>query len=982
MATKTWVSNKSARVARRTSDNWDAGSGASDFLPVGLYSGYKYRTLIDFPEDWSGVVKITSAKLRLRTSTQFYVGFGSDPDIYVDRIDTSWSEGTSVSLSSSNAVVYPGPGVSTAERVSKDVSTSEQTWIEIDITDLIEAIAPTSVKKRDGTPGGDATFHGVRLIAVDEGTATDVTEFYSDDTSSQPEIVITYSTNTLPGAPTLNSPVGGAIVADTTPSLVFTHSDAQGDACSGWDLQVSTDPTFASVTHWDQPQQTTGISGNTVTVTYAGTALARGTTYYWRARTYDPTGWGSTPKDPGTWSSAGSFAVNRLPTATKVSPAASGLAHIHNLATDASEWTAAGTNAQPRFTWSYSDADGDAQASYRVRIYSASVGGTLLHDSGTLAGTATTYDAAYGVKNGDQASSEYWWTIEVTDARGESSGESSRTAFRVLWGQAIYEYAVTGGTNSSSWAFSSGSIAANTQKAFLYRNATGASGAGAGAWQTSIGSVAPAAYLNVLVRLATSAAGTNPAMPDMTFSYVGSAVFPDKWNTQADSGGATGADWTLDADRRRFGTRSLRCAVSTAIGNRWITPEALVTVAPSTDYTLSCFVRTAAPLASGATIRLRIYNDAITAEQAALYTDTAEYETSDTAGYPEGWQRLVLRFTTASGQTTLRPLIHYLHNGSTSGDVFWVDAVKIEEGNVATAWAPGTIGSSIIDSGGIAIDGSRGGIFRLRGSDGGARDMVELGANGLIFGGDTEVYSPATGGLIIRSDDSGDFLQVGNDAQLVDVDIADTIGIYGVQNPANGIIVLGSGKDTNLYRGGANLLRTDDWFAHGGILRAGGTSFPGGISTGDRCFRTDLGMEFFYDGTRWLSTAVYEMAMPADIANISATAADTCRTGRPEARGGSDVVIVGFGAGYHVTSGTALSASHKWTVQLKAGSGGVVIATKTIDSGASASWRHDSPVAADYAVGGATYLFLTATKTGTPGNLYFYGTYTYRVVAT
>src|SRR5262245_20476787 len=73
---------------------------------------------------------------------------------------------------------------------------------------------------------------------------------------------------------------------------------------------------------------------------------------------------------------------------------------------------------------------------------------------------------------------------------------------------------------------------------------------------------------------------------------------------------------------------------------------------------------------------------------------------------------------------------------------------------------------------------------------------------------------------------------------------------------AAGDLAVGSGADTaaRLAKGNA-----------GGVLAMGNsaviwnaaTSFPGSKATGDRYFRTDLGDEFFWDGTQWVSTTSY-----------------------------------------------------------------------------------------------------------------------------
>jgi len=123
----------------------------------------------------------------------------------------------------------------------------------------------------------------------------------------------TYTTNSVPNAPSLVSPSNGAILTDTTPNLVFDHSDPDGDPPSSYDLDVDDSSGFGSPI-WSIDNQTSGISGNRITRTYAGGSLSRGVTYYWRARTADAEG-------DGAWMATKSFKINQLPSATKVKPA-------------------------------------------------------------------------------------------------------------------------------------------------------------------------------------------------------------------------------------------------------------------------------------------------------------------------------------------------------------------------------------------------------------------------------------------------------------------------------------------------------------------------------------------------------------------------------------------------------------------------------------------------------------------------------------
>lgn len=53
-----------------------------------------------------------------------------------------------------------------------------------------------------------------------------------------------------------------------------------------------------------------------------------------------------------------------------------------------------------------------------------------------------------------------------------------------------------------------------------------------------------------------------------------------------------------------------------------------------------------------------------------------------------------------------------------------------------------------------------------------------------------------------------------------------------------------------------------------------GTSFPGSPSTNDRFYRTDRQIEYYYDGTRWLSTQLHTIAIQNSTAQSATFATD------------------------------------------------------------------------------------------------------------
>jgi hypothetical protein len=129
----------------------------------------------------------------------------------------------------------------------------------------------------------------------------------------------------------------------------------------------------------------------------------------------------------------------------------------------------------------------------------------------------------------------------------------------------------------------------------------------------------------------------------------------------------------------------------------------------------------------------------------------------------------------------------------------------------------------------------------------------------------TFVEVTTTGAIRTATGGADPAVYIGDDAMIFDTDNADALGIQGQQTAANAVIIFGSGKDTNLYRGGANLLETDDAFEAGSYIKSGMTAqrYTGGGSVVDT---TGVGTGYSdisghtvtftpnYVGQRWLIT--------------------------------------------------------------------------------------------------------------------------------
>lgn len=196
---------------------------------------------------------------------------------------------------------------------------------------------------------------------------------------------------------------------------------------------------------------------------------------------------------------------------------------------------------------------------------------------------------------------------------------------------------------------------------------------------------------------------------------------------------------------------------------------------------------------------------------------------------------------------------------------------------------------------------------------------------------------------------------------------------------AAGDLAVGSGADTavRLAKGNAGAVLA---MGNGSVIWNAGTSFPASKATGDRYWRTDLAMDFYYDGTRWLT--VQEFIHPIPNGDSAFPAWPLTANGNPGRSTllSSDwqIYLVKYYANTYVS--TTNSGTAYWTVNLIADPGGSTIATFNTSA--------DSPdTHTGHAVSVNTALttsFRTVTvqaiKTSTPGNLYAPSAMLYRLV--
>lgn len=212
---------------------------------------------------------------------------------------------------------------------------------------------------------------------------------------------------------------------------------------------------------------------------------------------------------------------------------------------------------------------------------------------------------------------------------------------------------------------------------------------------------------------------------------------------------------------------------------------------------------------------------------------------------------------------------------------------------------------------------------------------------------------------------------------------------------AKGDLIAGTGNDTAaILTVGTNgkVLSADsgqttglNWVSPSGM--ASGSAFPGSPSSGDLFYRTDLHLECFYDGTRWLTLSQYDTNM-SRIGDASEPQSAT-KVNQYTMALGQTLYIEELYIGFYVNGGTALSGSHKWVVTLReltsAGTDGTAstIATINIDSGTSSIFRQASATGINTAtLATDSVLNINVTKTGTPGTLYLKPLLRYRRILT
>jgi len=149
------------------------------------------------------------------------------------------------------------------------------------------------------------------------------------------------------------------------------------------------------------------------------------------------------------------------------------------------------------------------------------------------------------------------------------------------------------------------------------------------------------------------------------------------------------------------------------------------------------------------------------------------------------------------------------------------------------------------------------------------------------------------------------------------------------------------------------------------------TSMPAGPTTGQRVWRSDLAMEFYFDGTRWLSTTLYN-AQPTFESLPPHSASTAARIANPSLT--LNIWVVSFWSETFVQ--TTNSGTQYWTITLDATS----TVLSTISNTAGALTRESASVGAQISTGASAWITFTVTKVSTPGTAFLPTTFNYRFI--
>jgi hypothetical protein len=729
MTTRRFDIDYDARVG--TSGGTNLGAGACDHLTWGDSGSYDYQSGFKLVHDWSGMTDgnctVTAVRGYFRNSDENHLfrGGAGDRQFNLRPITNNWSAGSaSHPMLGSNDVIYGDWTTNgTYETGPHGTSDVDNDWNDFDVAESLRYFAPTSITFPGG-PGLGNTNRGFRIAP--NTAASDKGEFWARNKGASYAIYFevdyeVHGTVEVDATTNSGSVSGGTTYATPSVTVAGTATCEEGHAVSDWDFEIDDNSSFSSATAVYRSDATPMSQALDSAV-----GITRGQNNYIR---FKATCSASKESD---WSDTIVLYVYDadVPTVDGVND------QVLELSIEGTE-----TNPRAHISWVFNDPNPLIQEEYRAIMY-ADDGVTVREDSGWTVSTATSH--RFATYTGITRGTFYKFTVETKNSEGISAGVSSMRRLKAQWGLYTQYEDLTG--TPTSWRNEMGSSEPANTRINVQHSSSGTSTPGT--WRTALEDVSFAQFYHVRYWLFAWHGATTPTINSYTLhANLGAVTSADKWTL------ATGG--SLSQARFVLGSRALRMACTTATTRISYSDE--FDVKPNTQYILSG--RAFSVGNSGG--YYRVVDTSQTSILASTNVLTATTTTDD-------FEHLASdAFTTGASQTKVR--VQAIVTGATGNECFF-DCVQLEPGPVISPFRPGSIGlAHVSDMGGMQVDAFAGGTFRVRGSQGDANSVTELGVMGLEPGviSFREVTAPATpasgkvhvyaksDGLIYRKDDAG-----------------------------------------------------------------------------------------------------------------------------------------------------------------------------------------------------------------------------------
>lgn len=155
-----------------------------------------------------------------------------------------------------------------------------------------------------------------------------------------------------------------------------------------------------------------------------------------------------------------------------------------------------------------------------------------------------------------------------------------------------------------------------------------------------------------------------------------------------------------------------------------------------------------------------------------------------------------------------------------------------------------------------------------------------------------------------------------------------------------------------------------------------GAAFPAGVAAGFRWFRTDLGLDFAYDSTYWLSQELQADFTPYTRTVVPYTGAGVAALLIAPMRTDFDIYVTL--AKVYIDVLTTNNGTNYWSLRLHTSGGSTPWSFDTSANSAGVAIAKSSAINTSYP-GNEYFSYDVVSKTGAPGSLAFNGTFWYRL---